>query len=112
MQRMYVPPAVNGSWDNLLHRLGDGKDALIIFRQGNGRKNKEFVEQLTDKRLGQRAIGVVYNPEYEMYGNYVPTTLSKRYDAFIHIDRTHAIQPLHMPEINDDDPPETFPSGL
>ena len=112
MQRMYVPPAMNGSWDNLLHRLGDGKDALIIFRQGNGRKNKEFVEQLTGKRLGQRAIGVVYNPEYEMYGNYVLTTLSKRYDAFIHIDRTHAIQPLHMPEINDDDPPETFPSGL
>jgi hypothetical protein len=31
---------------------------------------------------GQRAIGVVYNPQYEKYGNYVPTNLSSRYDAF------------------------------
>ena len=25
MQRMYVPPAMDGSWDNLIHRLGDGR---------------------------------------------------------------------------------------
>jgi len=56
---------------------------------------------------------VVYNPEYERYGNYVPTNLAKRYDAFLHIDKTCALHPLHMPEIKEDeDLPETFPTGL
>ena len=30
---------------------------------------------------GHRAIGVVYRPQYEQYGNYVPTSLPRRYDA-------------------------------
>jgi hypothetical protein len=56
---------------------------------------------------------VVYNPEYERFGNYVPTDLTKRYDAFLYIDNTHALHPLHMPEVKEDeDLPETFPTGL
>jgi hypothetical protein len=55
----------------------------------------------------------VYNPAYERYGNYVPTLLTKRYDAFLYIDETHALHPLHMPETKEDkDLPETFPTGL
>ena len=50
---------------------------------------------------GQRAIGVIYNPQYEKYGNYVPTNLSSRYDALLFIDETHALNPLHIPTIND-----------
>ena len=46
--------------------------------------------QIHDKRRGQRAIGVVYNPQYEKYGNYVPTLLHLRYDTFLFIDETHA----------------------
>jgi erythromycin esterase-like protein len=48
------------------------------------------------KLRDQRAIGVVYNPQYEKYGNYVPTDLSLRYDAFLFIDETHALNPLYM----------------
>jgi erythromycin esterase-like protein len=60
---------------------------------------------------GQRAIGVVYHPEYER-GNYVPTRLAERYDAYIHIDRTRAVKPLNgeptwAPKVMD----ETYPSG-
>jgi erythromycin esterase-like protein len=40
---------------------------------------------------GQRAIGVVYNPQYEKYGNYVSTDISSRYDVFLFIDETHAL---------------------
>jgi hypothetical protein len=54
----------------------------------------------------------VYNPAYERYGNYVPTELVKRYDSFLYLDRTHALHPLHMPEVKDNDLPETFPTGL
>jgi len=62
---------------------------------------------------GQRAIGVVYHPEYEAYRNYVPSNFAERYDAFLHIDKTQAIYPLRMQELREDpDLPETFPSGL
>ncbi|WP_446215626.1 erythromycin esterase family protein [Micromonospora sp. IBHARD004] len=36
---------------------------------------------LTDE-LDHRAVGVVYHPERERLGNYVPTVLGDRYDAF------------------------------
>ena len=46
-------------------------------------------------------------------GNYQTFNLAKRYDAFLHIDKTQAIHPLHMPELSEvPDLPETFPSGL
>jgi erythromycin esterase-like protein len=129
MERMHVPPAIEGSWDYLLHKQNNGKNALLILREGGGeeeendnieRKNKAKKQLLTGDILrsttgtkGQRAIGVVYDPQYERYGNYVPTVLVKRYDAFLYIDETHALHPLHMPEIQDDkELPETFPTGL
>jgi hypothetical protein len=69
-------------------------------------------EMRSKRKSGQRAIGVVYNPAYERYKNYVPTIITKRYDAFLHIDNTSALHPLYMPEIKEDDNlPETFPTG-
>jgi erythromycin esterase-like protein len=119
---MHVPPAVNGSWDSMIHELSKGHNRLPIFRDYSlkeySEKRKliaeEEKEDLRSKtKRGQRAIGVVYNPEYEKYGNYVPTDLIRRYDAFLYIDKTHALHPLHMPEVKEDeDLPETFPTGL
>ena len=43
----------------------------------------------------------------------MPTDLTRRYDAFLYIDSTHALHPLHMPEVKEDvDLPETFPTEL
>jgi erythromycin esterase len=116
MERMYVPSAVEGSWDSLLHEQSNGSDSLLVFKEQDSKKYKEQLlseEEIRTKR-SQRAIGVVYNPAYERYGNYVPTLLTKRYDAFLHIDETHALHPLHMPETKEDkeDLKETFPTGL
>jgi erythromycin esterase len=55
---------------------------------------------------------VVYNPENERMDNYVPTVLGQRYDAFLYLDRTHAVHPLHMPVHPARDLPDTFPSGV
>jgi erythromycin esterase len=119
MERMRVPPAVEGSWDSLLHEQSNGRNSLLVFKGDNAKT--ENIERLINEEIrsrrkrGQRAIGVVYNPAYERYGNYVPTLLTKRYDAFLYIDETHALHPLHMPETkedNDKDLPETFPTGL
>ena len=126
MERMHVPPAMEGSWDDLLHKQNNGTNSLIIFTGEDDdieRNDKakdhllaEGIIRSTIRKKGQRAIGVVYNPQYERYGNYVPTVLAKRYDAFLYIDETHALHPLHMPEVKeeqqDKELPETFPTGL
>jgi len=45
--------------------------------------------------MAHRAIGVVYDPRRERWGNYVPTVLGRRYDAFLYFDDTTALHPLH-----------------
>jgi len=40
----------------------------------------------------------------ESWGNYVPTRLGDRYDAFCWFDRTRAVQPLHMRHVDTREP--------
>jgi erythromycin esterase-like protein len=64
------------------------------------------------QRRRHRAIGVVYRPEYE-FGNYVPTVLPRRYDAFLYLDRTEALHPLHEVQARaEGEVPETYPTGV
>jgi erythromycin esterase len=123
MEKMTVPPAIEGSWDSIIHKQNIGSNSLLVFRGGSNQRNKaeqllaieEETRNKRRRRKGQRAIGVVYNSQYEKYGNYVPTILDKRYDAFLFVEKTHALHPLHMPEVKEDkekELPETFPTGL
>lgn len=98
MQEMQVPPAKIGSVEEILHRDSE-ENKLIIF-------NKSDSQQV----LPHRAIGVVYHPEREA-GNYVPSVMSQRYDAFIYIDRTTALHPLHI-KPNGHEVPETYPFNV
>jgi erythromycin esterase-like protein len=103
MEEMRVPPARAGSWEDVLHRAG-AEDKLLIFE---GLLDAgEFLQE-----RGHRAIGVVYDPERERFGNYVPTVLPRRYDAFCFIDQTHALHALHLrPAL--EKVPETYPWGV
>lgn len=82
---MTVPPAKPYTWEDLLHQTG-ASDKFLLFHPQN------FA--LFDRWVGHRAIGVVYNPEFESYGNYIHSKMSQRYDAFIFINRSHALSPL------------------
>ncbi len=103
MERMVVPPARPGSVEDTLHRVS-GEDCLVIF--GEPASHPLLLEP-----RGHRAIGVVYRPRYERFGNYVPTVLPCRYDALLHIDESHALAPLHA-ERPDSRVPETYPTGM
>ena len=103
MERMPVPPARQGSWEDILHRTGE-EDKLLIFAEA------EDEDGLLEPRA-HRAVGVVYDPAYERYGNYVPTVLPRRYDAFLYLDETRALHPLRMRTRQNGEPPETVPSG-
>ncbi len=104
MQRLEVPPGREGSWEDILHQAS-AEDKLLLCDGLSGERDL-FRER------GHRAIGVVYHPEYERYGNYVPTILPARYNAFLYLDETHALRPLHLPQHEDGEVPETYPTGV
>jgi len=104
MRKIKVPEAVIGSWEHAFHLAANGKNKLLLM-------NKIKEEKCLSTPIGHRAIGVVYNPEHERFGNYVPTIIPKRYDAFIFLDQTTALHPLHIqPEGNQI--PDTYPFGI
>jgi erythromycin esterase len=102
MREMPVPAARPGSLEDVLHASAP-EQALMVFPRDDR-------PGLLTTELGHRAIGVVYHPERERWGNYVPTVLGDRYDAFLWIDQTRALHPLHTRQI-DTLEPETYPSG-
>ena len=105
MGKMRVPAARDGSYEAAI-RKADVGDSLFIF----DRDKKSSYERLSEPR-GHRAIGVVYDPRTESWGNYVPTILPERYDAFLYVEETKAVDALHMAVLVDGEPPETYPSG-
>ncbi|WP_257003865.1 erythromycin esterase family protein [Streptomyces sp. SA15] len=93
---MGVPPAHAGSLEDLLHRALPGERALFVFPHVQlQRPPSTGLGEWFHQERGHRAIGVVYRPRFERVGNYVPTVLAQRYDAFCYLDRTHALTPLH-----------------
>lgn len=99
IEAMPVPPARADSVEALFHQQYNA-NRLLVFDQG--RKNA------LDETMPHRAIGVVYDPAHEKSHNYVPTVLSRRYDAFIFIDQTNALHPLHI-KPDGHLVPETYP---
>jgi erythromycin esterase len=104
MELMGVPQARRGSLEDVLHAEAP-TDSLFVFPS-----LPERPDLLVDE-IGHRAIGVVYRPERDSWSNYVPTVLADRYDAFIWLDETHALRPLHTLKV-DRREPETYPSGV
>jgi erythromycin esterase-like protein len=100
IQTMNVPNAPRGSWEYLLHQQGG--DNKLIF------SNEIREVQSLQQSIGNRAIGVVYDPGNER-GNYVPSVIPNRYDAFLFFDQTTALRPLNTPARNE--PPDTYPWG-
>ncbi|HXV17989.1 MAG TPA: erythromycin esterase family protein [Gemmatimonadaceae bacterium] len=105
MERMTVPDAREGSYEHAMKSAGIG-DSLFIFPKDGA----DEASGLREPR-GHRAIGVVYDPRTEHWGNYVQTILPGRYDAFVYLEQTKALDPLHMRVRYDGEVPETFPSG-
>lgn len=99
VKKMNVPEARPGSWEHLLHEAG-ANNKLILTKD-----IRNF-----NARIGHRAIGVVYDPDYE-HGNYVPSIIPERYEAFVFLDITRALHSLHV-QSDAGQIPETFPWGV
>jgi erythromycin esterase len=103
MEVMSVPPGRRHSLEELLHTALP-QQALFVFPT-NDRPD------VLAHELDHRAIGVVYHPDREKYGNYVPTVLGDRYDALCWFDQSQAVRPLHLRNAETPEP-ETYPSGI
>jgi erythromycin esterase len=99
MKVMKVPDAKQGSVEDLLHKESNLNRLIVFDRLSDDTK--------FSRTLPHRAIGVVYDPQREFH-NYVPSFMSKRYDAFLYFDKTSALHPLHM-QPDPDQVPETYP---
>jgi erythromycin esterase-like protein len=100
MKVMEVPEAREGSVEHLLHHESN-QNRYLLF-------HSEEVRRQFGESIRHRAIGVVYNPHREKYGNYVPSVMAERYDAFIYLDKTKALHPMHLkPHL--EKLPDTYP---
>lgn len=88
-QIMRIPNGREGTLENVFHRL-EKSPVFVITRE------LQDAPVLT-RPVAHRAIGVTYNPLDES-GNYVPTIFPRRYDAFIFINETTPLTPLHEAE--------------
>jgi erythromycin esterase len=88
MRRMPVPPARAGTHEALIHEV-TMNPSLFVFPE------RRDTPWLTARR-GHRAIGVVYRPDHDHRGNWVPTIMGARYDALCSFDSTEALHPLHL----------------
>ncbi|MEX6688358.1 erythromycin esterase family protein [Danxiaibacter flavus] len=102
MQEMDVPEARGDSIEAKLHKE-HGSNLYLLF--------SEEKDDIYIQKINHRAIGVVYNPENERLGNYVPSLLAMRYDTLIYLDETRALHPLCV-KLEEETVPETFPFGV
>ncbi|MGO4571182.1 erythromycin esterase family protein [Microvirga sp. 2TAF3] len=58
----------------------------------------------------ERAIGVIYRPETELYSHYFEAILPEQFDAFVWFEETKAVTPLTTS--HGEGMPETYPFGL
>jgi erythromycin esterase-like protein len=101
-----VRPGLAGSCEALLHDVGIERFGVLL--RGDG-----ALARALDARRLQRAIGVIYRPETERQSHYFHARMARQFDALVHLDETHALQPLDRPAAGGaGEAPETFPSGL
>lgn len=101
-----LPQAQQGTYEDYFHQASMGMNAsqfLTTF-------DKLGKDSLLNRKLGHRAVGVVYDPNHESRSNYVPTQMRSRYDGLIFVDRTHAVTSLNKLFANEEFP-ETWPLG-
>lgn len=100
-----VRPALAGSHEALLHAVGIPRLVLDL-------QEPLARDVFSESRL-ERAIGVIYLPETERASHYFRARLARQFDALIHVDETHAVEPLERnPEWLAAEAPETYPTAL
>jgi erythromycin esterase-like protein len=104
-ERKRVRPALPTSHEAVLHAIPAPSYWLSTREQAT--------HDALHGPLLERAIGVIYRPETERQSHYFDAFLSSQFDAVVHWDETHALEPLERSaRWGRGEPPETYPSGI
>jgi erythromycin esterase-like protein len=104
VQRKRVRPSLPDSYERLFHDVDIPQFVLLL-------SDDDIRPILSTPRL-ERAIGVIYRPDTERTSHYFKARLPEQFDAVIHIDDTHALEPLETWAHDEADLPETYPTAL
>ena len=105
MQVMQVRSAHAQSYERLFHMTGT-PGLLLPLSQA---RSVELRDKLERPRL-ERAIGVIYRPESELASHYFEAVLPRQFNEYIWIDRTSAVKPFDVAELQG--LPDTYPFGV
>lgn len=106
VERKVVRPARPDSYEAVFHEAEESNFLMLL---GPGHPG---VNALETPRL-ERAIGVIYRPETERVSHYFYSRLPQQFDAVIHLDETHAVEPLERTGgWERGEAPDTYPFGL
>jgi erythromycin esterase-like protein len=106
MEIKQVRPARPDSHERVFRETGLGC-FLTDWRREDRRDLKDV---LSRPRL-ERAIGVVYRPETELYSHYFEAILAEQFDAFVWFEDTRAVTPLVKGQ-HGKGMADTYPFGL
>jgi erythromycin esterase-like protein len=100
-----IRPGLPGSYERLFHDVEMPKFWLSL-------RDTDVAATLEGPLL-ERAIGVIYRPETERSSHYFLARLDEQFDFVIHLDETHALEPLERGIMwAHNELPETYPSGI
>ena len=105
MQIMDVRSAHPQSYERLFH-MTNAPGLLLPLSQS---RSVELRAKLEKPRL-ERAIGVIYRPDSELASHYFEAVLPRQFDEYIWIDRTSAVKPFDVAEL--EGLPDTYPFGV
>ena len=105
-QRKTVLPARSDSYEYVFHQTGVPQFYLPL------REHRPALRGLPP-RARERAIGVIYRPETELYSHYFYAGMIAQFDAIFHYDTTRAVEPLERSQLWErGEIPETYPTGV
>jgi erythromycin esterase-like protein len=112
-ERMRVNPSLPRSIERAMHETTRALGSAGCVVSLTGDDAADAARAALDEPLLERAIGVIYRPRTERQSHYFHARVGRQFDLLYHFDRTRAVEPLESTgEWADDEPPETFPSGL
>lgn len=85
-ERKRLCAALTGSYEALFHKT-ELPEFLLTLR------GSKWLAGVLSQEMLERAIGVIYLPESEWL-DYFDARLADQFDALIHLDQTHAVEPL------------------
>ena len=100
-EKMRVRAALDGSWEDLFHELGEPRFTLSTH---------DAPDALTGWKL-ERAIGVVYLPRSERESHYFRADIGRQFDVLVHLGETSAVTPLERWSKIEADRGVTYPFG-